>query len=147
VPRVKALNGTVRLPDMSDHDTRELLILCETILEDGELTYDELYKLAMQLRNSGRGHVDTFWGCAYKCRVPNYRYCSLNIRDAQSARFYVIPIPAHPVQNDRVDDMLVVERHVSGTTPSVKNRRRSLSNPLTKMDVYGCISKSNHSIL
>jgi hypothetical protein len=30
---------------MSDHDTRELLVLCETILEDGELTYNELYAL------------------------------------------------------------------------------------------------------
>jgi hypothetical protein len=36
---------------MSDLDTRELLILCETILEDGELTYDELYKLAEWLNN------------------------------------------------------------------------------------------------
>ena len=36
---------------MSDHDTRELLILCETIVEDGELTYDELYQLAESLNN------------------------------------------------------------------------------------------------
>ena len=31
---------------MSDYDPRELLTLCESILEDGELTYDELYQLA-----------------------------------------------------------------------------------------------------
>jgi hypothetical protein len=31
---------------MIDHDTRELLDLCEAISEDGELTYDELYSLA-----------------------------------------------------------------------------------------------------
>lgn len=31
---------------MSDDNTRDLLVLCETILEDGELAYDELYKLA-----------------------------------------------------------------------------------------------------
>ncbi|HEY5740922.1 MAG TPA: hypothetical protein VIS99_00150, partial [Terrimicrobiaceae bacterium] len=31
---------------MSDQQKSELLALCETILEDGELTYDELYKLA-----------------------------------------------------------------------------------------------------
>ena len=30
---------------MSDDDTLELLALCENISEDGELTYDELYKL------------------------------------------------------------------------------------------------------
>jgi hypothetical protein len=32
-------------------DPRELLILCETILEDGELTHDELYKMAEWLNN------------------------------------------------------------------------------------------------
>jgi hypothetical protein len=36
---------------MSDDDTLELLALCETISEDGELTYDELYKLAEWLNN------------------------------------------------------------------------------------------------
>lgn len=37
-----ARDKTVRLHHMSDHDTRELPTLCETILGDGELTYDEL---------------------------------------------------------------------------------------------------------
>jgi hypothetical protein len=36
---------------MSDHETSELLALCETILEDGELSYDELYKLAEWLND------------------------------------------------------------------------------------------------
>jgi hemerythrin-like domain-containing protein len=31
---------------MSDYDASELLVVCESILEDGELTYDELYRLA-----------------------------------------------------------------------------------------------------
>ena len=31
---------------MSDYDPGELLLVCESIIEDGELTYDELYKLA-----------------------------------------------------------------------------------------------------
>jgi hypothetical protein len=46
-----ALSGTVRLHDMSDHHTKELLTLCESILEDGELTYDELSKLAEWLND------------------------------------------------------------------------------------------------
>jgi hypothetical protein len=33
------------------YDPRELLILCESIMEDGELTYDELYQLAEWLNN------------------------------------------------------------------------------------------------
>ena len=36
---------------MSDDDTVELLALCETILADGELSYDELYRLAEWLNN------------------------------------------------------------------------------------------------
>ena len=31
---------------MSDDNPSELLVVCESIIEDGELTYDELYKLA-----------------------------------------------------------------------------------------------------
>jgi hypothetical protein len=31
---------------MSDYDPSELLIVCDSIIEDGELTYDELYHLA-----------------------------------------------------------------------------------------------------
>jgi hypothetical protein len=31
---------------MSDYDPGELLLVCESIIEDGELTYDELYALA-----------------------------------------------------------------------------------------------------
>ena len=30
---------------MSDYDPSELLLVCDSIIEDGELTYDELYKL------------------------------------------------------------------------------------------------------
>jgi hypothetical protein len=36
---------------MSDYDPSELLLLCESIIEDGELTYDELYQLAEWLNN------------------------------------------------------------------------------------------------
>ena len=36
---------------MSDYDPSELLIVCESIIEDGELTYDELYRLADWLNN------------------------------------------------------------------------------------------------
>ena len=36
---------------MSDDNTTELLVLCGTILQDGELTYDELYKLAEWLNS------------------------------------------------------------------------------------------------
>jgi hypothetical protein len=31
---------------MSDYDPSELLLVCDSIIEDGELTYDELYQLA-----------------------------------------------------------------------------------------------------
>ena len=31
---------------VSDYNPSELLVVCESIIEDGELTYDELYKLA-----------------------------------------------------------------------------------------------------
>jgi hypothetical protein len=31
---------------MSDYDPSELLLVCGSIIEDGELTYDELYQLA-----------------------------------------------------------------------------------------------------
>jgi hypothetical protein len=31
---------------MSDYNPGELLLVCDTIIEDGELTYDELYQLA-----------------------------------------------------------------------------------------------------
>jgi hypothetical protein len=36
---------------MSDYDPSELLLLCESIIEDGELTYDELYQLTEWLNN------------------------------------------------------------------------------------------------
>ena len=36
---------------MSNYDPREILVLCESIMEDGELTYDELYQLAEWLNN------------------------------------------------------------------------------------------------
>src|SRR5258705_7528752 len=36
---------------MSDYDPSELLVLCESIIEDGELTYDEIYQLAEWLNN------------------------------------------------------------------------------------------------
>ena len=36
---------------MSNYDPREILVLCESIMEDGELTYDELYRLAEWLNN------------------------------------------------------------------------------------------------
>jgi hypothetical protein len=36
---------------MSDYDATELLVLCDSIIEDGELTYDELYELADWLNN------------------------------------------------------------------------------------------------
>ena len=36
---------------MSDHDPREFLVLCESIMEDGELTNDELYRLAEWLNS------------------------------------------------------------------------------------------------
>lgn len=36
---------------MSDYDLNELLFVCESIIEDGELTYDELYQLADWLNN------------------------------------------------------------------------------------------------
>jgi len=36
---------------MSDYDPREILVLCESIMEDGELTYDELYRLGEWLNN------------------------------------------------------------------------------------------------
>ncbi|HEY5741449.1 MAG TPA: hypothetical protein VIS99_02820 [Terrimicrobiaceae bacterium] len=36
---------------MSDYDPNELLVVCESIIEDGELTYDELYQLADWLNN------------------------------------------------------------------------------------------------
>ena len=36
---------------MSDYGATELLALCDTILEDGELTYEELYNLAEWLNN------------------------------------------------------------------------------------------------
>jgi hypothetical protein len=31
---------------MSDYNPGKLLLVCDTIIEDGELTYDELYQLA-----------------------------------------------------------------------------------------------------
>ena len=37
--------------DMSDYDPSELMVVCESIIEDGELTYDELYRLADWLNN------------------------------------------------------------------------------------------------
>ena len=43
---------------MSDDDPSELLLLCDSIIEDGELTYDELYQLAEWLN----GHREA---CAY----------------------------------------------------------------------------------
>jgi hypothetical protein len=36
---------------MSEYDPTELLSLCESIIEDGELTYDEIYHLAEWLNN------------------------------------------------------------------------------------------------
>jgi hypothetical protein len=36
---------------MSDYDPSELLVVCESIIEDGELRYDELYQLADWLNN------------------------------------------------------------------------------------------------
>jgi hypothetical protein len=36
---------------MSDYDPSELMVVCESIIEDGELTYDELYQLAEWLNN------------------------------------------------------------------------------------------------
>ena len=36
---------------MSNYDPRDILVLCESIMEDGELTYDELYRLAEWLNN------------------------------------------------------------------------------------------------
>jgi len=36
---------------MSNYDTSQLLLLCESIIEDGELAYDELYELAEWLNN------------------------------------------------------------------------------------------------
>jgi hypothetical protein len=36
---------------VSDYDPSELLVVCESIIEDGELTYDELYRLADWLNN------------------------------------------------------------------------------------------------
>ena len=52
--RLDALEKRVRLREHDRYDTRELLTLCETILEDGELTYDELYKLAEWLNIAKR---------------------------------------------------------------------------------------------
>ena len=36
---------------MSDYEPSELLVVCESIIDDGELTYDELYRLADWLNN------------------------------------------------------------------------------------------------
>jgi hypothetical protein len=36
---------------VSDYNPGELLLVCESIIEDGELTYDELYRLADWLNN------------------------------------------------------------------------------------------------
>jgi hemerythrin-like domain-containing protein len=36
---------------MSHYDATELLLVCESIIEHGELTYDELYRLADWLNN------------------------------------------------------------------------------------------------
>jgi hypothetical protein len=36
---------------MSDYDPSELLLVCDSIIEDGELTYDELYQLAEWLNS------------------------------------------------------------------------------------------------
>lgn len=36
---------------MNDYDPRELIALCEAVLEDGEITYDEAYELADWLNN------------------------------------------------------------------------------------------------
>jgi hypothetical protein len=36
---------------MSHYDPTELLLVCGSIIEDGELTYDELYRLADWLNN------------------------------------------------------------------------------------------------
>jgi hypothetical protein len=36
---------------MSDYDPGELLLVCESIIEGGELTYDEVYHLADWLNN------------------------------------------------------------------------------------------------
>jgi hypothetical protein len=38
-------------PEMSDYDPIELLAVCDIIIEDGELTYDELYGLAEWLNH------------------------------------------------------------------------------------------------
>jgi hypothetical protein len=37
--------------NMSDYDPSELLLVCDSIIEDGELTYDELYQLAEWLNS------------------------------------------------------------------------------------------------
>jgi hypothetical protein len=36
---------------MSDYDPSELLLVCDSVIEDGELTYDELYQLAEWLNS------------------------------------------------------------------------------------------------
>ena len=36
---------------MSDYDPNELLLICDSIIEDGELTYEELYQLAEWLNS------------------------------------------------------------------------------------------------
>jgi hypothetical protein len=103
---------------MSDYDPNDLLIICDSIIEDGELTYEELYYLAEWL--NGHPKACAHWPGSLLVEPLQKAWADVKITKTEARQFVRRLLQIRKEAAQREADYLAAQAvEIASQTPDV----------------------------